>query len=509
MALQINTNLIALETQSNLNNTQNALALSIQRLSSGLKINSAQDDPAGLAIASRMTSQLNGLGQASSNASEGISMLQTADGGLASSSKLLQKMRTLVVQAANGTNSTTDLASIQAQITQLQANIQQVATQTQYNGINLLDGSLANLQFQVGANSGQIISFGLGNAQQNALGNNVVSLTGKAGNASGSAITEAATAAAAPVVNNVVAQTLTVQGDGAVKTVTVTAGESAQSIAAAFNNVTASTGVTAVASTTATLAFTTAGTQSFTINGVQITSSWSSDYTAAVNAINQQTGNTGVTASLNGANGITLSNSTGADIAVTNTSATNTLSFAGTVNTGTQAAPVIGPGAAVTLAVAGAGSLSSSVVGGNIQFNSQSGFAITSSVATSNGLLADNSGANGSTLNTVGSINVTTLSANGSPIGANNALNIIDGAIGQINTMRGLTGALQNRFTATVSNLDTASLNLSSSLSAVQDTDFASETTSLSRNSILQEAGIGMLAQANQQPSSVLALLRG
>jgi len=506
----INTNLIALDTQNNLKNSQSALATAIQRLSTGLKINSAKDDPAGLAIASRMKAQLGGLTQAASNASEGISMLQTAEGGLAESTKLLIQMRDKVVQAANGTNSATDRASLQVEITQLKAEFNRIANTTQYNGINLLDGSLSNVQFQVGANAGQTISFGIANAQQNALGNNAVSLTGAAGHTAGSAITEAGTlGTAAGAVNNVKAQILSVQGSGTTQTINIADSATALTVAAAFNSATSSTGITATASTTAALAFTTAGTQSFTINGQQVTTSWSSDYTSAVNAINQQTGVTGVTASLNGVAGITLSNITGANIAVANTSAVNTLTLAGTVNTGTQAAPVMTAGTAVTLTTTATAATVAAVVGGNLQFSSQSGFAVTSDTAAA-GLFGVAAGAaNGSTLNAVGIIDVTTLSSNGTPVGANNALNIIDAALGQMNTSRGLLGSLQNRFTAAVSSLTTAATNLTSSLSTVQDADFAQETTDLSIAQILQQAGTAMLAQANQLPSGVLALLRG
>ncbi len=500
----INTNLIALQTQNTLENTQSSLATSIQRLSSGLKINSAKDDPAGLAIASRMTSQQEGTNQAAANASQGISMVQTADAALAQSTKALQTMRSLAVEAANGTNSASDLAALQAQVTELQAHVQQIATTTQYNGINLLDGSLSNLQFQVGANAGQSISIGIGNAQQTALGNNMISLTGGAGNAAGTSITEAGVVSSSvSAVNNVTAQTLTIQGNGTTQTVSVVVGESAQSIAAAFNNLTTSTGVTARASTTATMTFASAGTQSFTINGIAVNASYSSSsgYESAVNAINQQTGNTGVTASLS-SGGITLTNSTGADIAVSNIG-TNNITVAGTVNTGTQSAPVFTAGTAVTLSSA-TSTTTTAVIGGNIQFGSQSGFAITTTVGSaSTGGLFDVQTANGSTLNTVGSINIT------STVGATNALDIIDAAIAQVNTSRGLLGALQNRFTATVSSLQTASLNLASSRSTIEDTDFATETTNLSTAQILQQAGTAMLAQANQIPSGVLALLRG
>jgi flagellin len=147
------------------------------------------------------------------------------------------------------------------------------------------------------------------------------------------------------------------------------------------------------------------------------------------------------------------------------------------------------------------------VVGGNVQFSSNGAFTVNSGAAGANVMFAANSTTYGDVLQTVGSINVTT-TLNGAPTGANTALDIIDGAISNINSIRASIGALQNRFTATASNLQTAALNLTNSLSTVQDTDFAKETTALSRAQILQQAGTAMLVQANQQPQQVLALLR-
>ena len=165
MSLFINTNIASLYAQNNVANSQSALATSIQRLSSGLRINSAKDDAAGMAIAARMTSQIGGMTQAAQNANDGISLAQTAEGALAQVTNDLQTMRNLAVQAANGTNSAGDRASIQASITQLQADINQIANNTQYNGLNLLDGSLTNVQFQVGANANQTINASVGTAQ--------------------------------------------------------------------------------------------------------------------------------------------------------------------------------------------------------------------------------------------------------------------------------------------------------------------------------------------------------
>jgi len=154
----INTNVMSLNAQRNLQSSQSSLSTSIQRLSSGLRINSAKDDAAGLAIASRFSSQINGLNQAQRNANDGISLAQTADGALNSISDALQRVRTLAVQAANATNSGTDRVALQAEANQLLSEIDRVANQTQFNGVKLLDGSFTSAVFQVGANAGETIT---------------------------------------------------------------------------------------------------------------------------------------------------------------------------------------------------------------------------------------------------------------------------------------------------------------------------------------------------------------
>ena len=164
MAMGINTNVASLNAQRNLTSSQTGLATSLQRLSSGLRINSAKDDAAGLAISNRMTSQINGLNQAARNANDGISLAQTAEGALQSSTEILQRMRTLAVQTANGTNSASDRASTQQEISQLQQELNRISSTTQFNGQNILDGSLNNAQFQVGANANQTINFSISSA---------------------------------------------------------------------------------------------------------------------------------------------------------------------------------------------------------------------------------------------------------------------------------------------------------------------------------------------------------
>jgi len=170
MGLTINTNVMSLNAQRNLGKSQGALAKSMQRLSSGLRINSAKDDAAGLAISDRMTSQIRGLNQAARNANDGISLAQTAEGALQESTNILQRMRELAVQSANDTNTSSDRSSLQAEVSQLISELDRIADTTAFNGKVLLDGSLGSSTFQVGANSGQTISFTIDGAQSTDLG---------------------------------------------------------------------------------------------------------------------------------------------------------------------------------------------------------------------------------------------------------------------------------------------------------------------------------------------------
>src|SRR5215813_2048331 len=174
MALMINTNIYSLNAARNLTKSQSGLQVSLQRLSSGLRINSAKDDAAGLAIASRMTSQINGLNQAARNANDGISASQTAEGALQQSSDILQRIRELAVQSANDTNSATDRSSLQSEVSQLQQELNSIANNTAFNGKALLDGSFSGQNFQVGANAGQVVSFSIASAQATNIGNNAL-----------------------------------------------------------------------------------------------------------------------------------------------------------------------------------------------------------------------------------------------------------------------------------------------------------------------------------------------
>jgi flagellin len=513
MSSVINTNIPSLNAQRNLTSSQNALTTSIQRLSSGLRINSAKDDAAGLAISARMTGQVNGLNQAARNANDGISMTQTAEGGLSTTTDLLQRMRTLSVQAANGTNSASDRASIQQEVGQIQQEINRVAGTTQFNGQNVLDGSLNNAQFQVGANANQTINFSIGSAQANAIGNNAV---GANAAATATTLTEAHLGTATNTIpaNVFLAQAITVQGNGTATTIpntTLTVGSSAQKVAAAVTAAAGTTGVSASATTSATLSAFTAGNVSLKFQGaptaagaanpvtISATLATATDVSGLTNAINAQSGQTGITAVADLTTGkIALSQDKGYDIGITNLSAT-TVGLTGTTSAGAA-------GATVSLGVAAAAT-DSATVGGAVKFNSSSAFTISSSVATS-GIFDGAGAAVGSSLSAVSSIDVTTLT-NGIPSGANNALQVIDSALANINSSRASLGALQNRFSTTISSLQSTSENLSAARSRILDTDYASETASLARNQVLQQAGTAMLAQANALPNGVLTLLRG
>lgn len=493
MAQVINTNVASLNAQRQLYKSQSAQQTAMERLSSGLRINSAKDDAAGLAIADRMTSQVKGLAQAMRNANDGISVSQTAEGAMGEITNSLQRMRELAVQAANDTNTASDRVSIQKEVAQLQQEITRVATQTQFNGKNLIDGTFTNQSFQIGAYANQTMSFSIGNVQAANIGNYSRSTDGTM-----SAAVQGAVAGTAPA-NNFAGQTLTVSGSvGSASTAALGAGSSAYSIATAVNNLTQQTGVTATATTTATLSslggagsvtfnLTGSGTAAIAANVANV-----SDLQSLADAINGKTATTGITAAATGGS-LTLTSSDGHDIKIdtfNNTNATKTVNLTG------------GSGAAVVLT--GGAATDSGTVGGTVSFSDSSNFSVLTNTAGNtfiNGAAA-NTGYGG-TLNAVGSVNVGTQS------GAQSAIQAIDGALQYIDNSRATLGAVQNRFSSAISNMQTTSDNVSAARSRIQDTDFAATTSELSRTQILQQAGTAMLAQANASTQNVLTLLRG
>jgi flagellin len=490
MAMGINTNVMSLNAQRQLSQSNNAVAQAMERLSSGLRINSAKDDAAGLGITNRMTTQIRGLNQAIRNANDGISLAQTAEGALQESTSILQRMRELAVQSANDSNSPLDRANLQKEVTQLQAELTRIAETTTFNGKKLFDGSFTAQKFHVGANANETIAVTIGAARATDMGN-------YAATSSGGDIATAVTAAAAlPAANNVDLQTLTVSGAlGSANTAAIGGGSTAKAVADAVNAITASTGVTASARTTATLSSVSlAGTVTFDLYGensaaqaISVAVSNASDLTGLATEINKYAATTGITAEASGGS-VTLTSNEGYDIGIANF----TVDSAGNQTASFQGAT----GAAVTLTEGGN---DSSRVGGTVSFASSSSYTVTSN-ANAAGLFAATTAT--VALASVGSVNV------GTQGGANTALSILDGALAFVSDTRADLGAVQNRFQSTISNLSNVSENVSAARSRVQDADFAAETAALTRAQILQQAGVAMLAQANAQPQSVLSLLQ-
>jgi len=500
MANSINTNINSLTAQRNLMTNQASLSTSISRLSSGLRINSAADDAAGLAISDRMTSQIRGLTQAGRNANDGISLSQTAEGALGSSGTILQRIRELAVQSANATNTASDRAALNAEVGQLTAELNRTAQTTQFNGQNLLDGSFGSATFQVGANANQTITATTANFLTNKYGNNrigstVASTAGGSGDlVTGSTAGANASTAIAGAASTIAADaTFAINGALGSATIGVAAGDSAKTVAANINAKTGSTGVTASALTTIdvnTFAANTSYSLTMTSdNSTAVTISFTSGaannadgLASAIQAFNDKSSQTGVTAKLNSSgNGITLTNAAGNDIAITNGAAS---------------------GGALT--VGGAGAIaagSSAYVTGQVTLDSNNTFGIVTATAAG-GVGYFNGTSTSSQLQAVNTMDVGTVDS------ATRTLATVDSAIAAVDAQRAKFGALQSRFNDTISNLQTSSDNLSASRSRIQDTDFASETANLSRSQILQQAGTAMVAQANQQPQGVLALLK-
>ncbi|KFI21968.1 flagellin [Nitrosococcus oceani] len=491
MAQTINTNVASLNAQRNLNSSQSALQTSLERLSSGFRINNAKDDAAGLAITERMTSQIRGLAQATRNANDAISVTQTAEGGLKESSNILQRMRELAVQSANDTNSDADRANLQKEVSQLQKELNRIADSTSFNGKNLLDGSFTGQKFQIGANANESIGFSINSARATTLGEQGGDSITNVG--AGLAVATDTTGG-----NTVAAQNITVNGSTGSKTVALAGNESAKAIADLVNDQSGTTGVTASAQTSVTLDNVAAdGTVSFTLqssggSAAKISAGvTTTDLTNLADAINAQSAETGVTATLSeNRNAITLENAKGEDILISDADNTGVAAAAAAFDTGGQSL-VKTDGATGT-------ANDSIVVGGQVSFQSDKSFTATSD--TGNTVVG--AGGVASALSSVAQIDLSTQD------GSNSALSVIDKALGSIATQRADLGALQNRFESTISNLQNVSENTSAARSRIRDADFASETAEMTRNQILQQAGTAMLAQANALPQGVLSLLR-
>ncbi len=553
MGMVINTNISALNAQRNLNNTQNMMSTSLQRLSSGLRINSAKDDAAGLAITNRMSAQVRGLNQAVRNANDGISVAQTAEGALSEVTNILQRMRELAVQSANDSNTANDRQSIQLEVDELVSELDRIADTTSFNNRKILDGSAGNFNFQVGANANETIQVQMVNVKTNALGEQAgitqstsarVSIANNAADAGSRGIDDIDTdlviasgdllvkvdgmssvnIAAASFGGSItaVADTDDLQdvndvnyGQGVAKQIAerinnirememedTTAGVEGtylQDVYASAKTTFKASDITAAASwgagatVAADDAYVGAGSLDngdLKINGVDIgaVSFQAKDADGALtNAINAKSGITGVTASITDDGELMLTAEDGRDIVVGVTSATDTDTlFAG--GSGTTLASGAGAQVRITGQVTITAQDTLTMTGAN---EAETGFA-------SGTIDEDNVQAVG----TIANADVTTVS------GANTLIDSVDSALKQVDDMRAKLGAVQNRLSSTIANLQSVSENVSASRSRTLDADFAAETADLTKAQILQQAGVAMLAQANQLPQAALSLLQ-
>jgi flagellin len=536
MALTVNTNVASLNTQRNLGTSSKGLDTSLQRLSTGFRINSAKDDAAGLQISNRLTSQINGLNVATRNANDGISLSQTAEGALQQSTGILQRMRDLALQSANGSNGASERAALQAEVSQLQQELNRIAETTSFGGRKILDGTFGSQSFQVGANAFETISVSVGAASASRIGANRFSGTlasetnSQAGIAASSISTDFADITSTDVgyaSSPASTDGLTLIGKLGSASVALLDGTSARELATAVNKVSDSTGVTASARTALRLqqdasgGFTntdTAGSISFTLygsnnaeegDGVQISANMTdwSDLSGLADAINKETGRTGISARVLNNGALEMVSERGDDIAIKDYNAVGddgttaiaaevqTLAFNGDngIDDGEDASDTVDAAVALT----GDGT-DGAIVVGQVRFESPDAFKVENyDTVSANYTNADVF----STLEAVDTVDISTA------IGAQNSLGIISAAISNIDSQRAQLGAVQNRFENTISNLQNISENASAARSRIRDTDFAAETSELTKNQILQQAGTAILAQANQLPQAVLSLL--
>lgn len=483
MAQIINTNVASLNAQRNLTKSQDSLATSLQRLSTGLRINSAKDDAAGLAISERFTAQIRGLNQATRNANDGISLAQTAEGALGETVNALQRIRELAIQSANATNSATDRSALNTEVSQLISEIDRIATQTNFNGNKILSISSGfNATFQVGAGVGETISVTVDSARTSDIGaaSNYNEISGLSD------------ANLASRLRNQYAEDISGTVNG-VTVATVAADTNSSAKINALNDVSGQTGITAfsygnsingasAADDDATSLALNAG--DIVINGVSVGAVSANTADGLADAINAISSQTGVTADAgSGTSDLVLFNRDGDAISVT-------------VNTA-DAATRSGFAQGTTEVAAGDN--------GAVVLNG--GLSDTTVTTGDNGTLQAITGQTGASSDTLAQSTVTSLNVN-TVASASVAIIAVDKALDTINSLRSTLGAVQNRLDSTISSLSSTSENLSASRSRIQDADFAAETANLTRSQILQQAGTSILAQANALPQNALSLLQ-
>ncbi|WP_338744795.1 flagellin [Pseudomonas putida] len=472
MALTVNTNIASITTQGNLTKASVAQTTSMQRLSSGLRINSAKDDAAGLQIANRLTSQINGLGQAVKNANDGISIAQTAEGAMQASTDILQKMRTLALSSATGSLSADDRKSNNDEYQALTAELNRISTTTTFGGQKLLDGSYGTKAIQVGANANETINLTLENVAASNIGSQQVKSAG-----------------IAPSTTGVVGGAIAITGNGQTADITVAAKASAKDIAKQMNG--AIGGLTASASTEAKFSVGAAASgtpASFTmsVGGQDVKFIGVTDTANLADQLKSNAAKLGISVNYDESKGeLSVKSDTGENINFSASTAAGSITVATKDGNGTY-------GGAVALA-------DGLIATGAVNLDSAKGYALNGAGVT--GLFGAGTAVT-STKTTISNTDVTDATK------AQNALAVIDKAIGSIDSVRSGLGATQNRLQTTVDNLQNIQKNSTAARSTVQDVDFASETAELTKQQTLQQASTAILSQANQLPSSVLKLLQ-
>jgi len=551
MAQVINTNSLSLLTQNNLNKSQSALNSAIERLSSGMRINSAKDDAAGQAIANRFTANIKGLTQATRNANDGISIAQTTEGALTEVNNNLQRIRELSVQAGTGTNSATDLDSIQGEITQRLNEINRVSEQTQFNGVKVLSANAGKLTVQVGANDGETIDIDLQEISAKTLGLDGFNVNGKGVSANVKAnvndLTKAGATGTGPY--TVTTSFAKVTAEQAVDAMqdgnTAVVGATTYKYDATAGNFTTTATVATGAPTTAfaaTLLPTAGNKYSGTFTGASGSTNFEVDSAGAItiggqaayiSGGNLTTNNvaappaataatlfggadTGAGASSIKLNGTTYNFAAGANSGFTYTK-TVSKDDVKTAVAGAASTVNLGQGIfASTVTFAAAGGQSSDTYMDNDKamtktasyttdyaVNAVNG-EVTVASTTGTGKYAAQVGAT-AYINSAGKLTTDTTSKGTK---TTDPLAALDAALAKVDTLRGSLGAVQNRFDSVIANLGTTVTNLSSSRSRIQDADYAVEVSNMTRAQILQQAGTSVLSQANQTTQGVLSLLR-
>lgn len=487
MALRINTNTASLSAQRQLNLATNRVAGSVLRLATGQRINTAKDDAAGLAISSRLSAQVRGYNQAVRNANDGISLAQTAEGALAEASDIIQRIRELSVQSANDTNTDGDRQALQEEVTQLTGELDRIARNTRFNDKRILDGSFRGMRVHVGAYGGQAMELTTGDARATSLGRGV-------------RLEIAGTSISNPDPTPVIGSNVTING------VTLRAAEasddpdsvlradgSAMAKANQINQTTAFTGVRARALSTVYTGVEAGGgtldsTDYMEINGEAITGFvvQAGDADGALQeAINAVSDVTGVIATRSEGGGLELTAADGRNIVLR--------SYTNNVKTITGLNTEAGAGVQRRIHFGGLEVISDE----SVEIEMADAAAVTGfgfgQVGTN--LLGANSDSS------LATVDISTVD------GANRGIEIADAALKQLDALRAGLGATQNRLESTVNNLTTTSESLTAARSRIRDADFAQETAVITRERIVQQAGVSVLAQANISGRTALQLL--